>query len=193
MIDDKHSDVRFVFVGDSPFPFCHHFASISTNFDPSTLPRFLTLTTLSHSYHAFSIIPRFLTRTTLLSHTTLSHSYHASLSHHAFSLLPYFLTLATLSHFLTYSCHAFSLSLSPQIFSHRPSTTVFSSYHHFHLLPWFLSRLSFLTLFSCCHHLHLPPRFLTSGLSTCPVEVPKMNVLPKGNLLDPEETTTTTR
>ena len=132
-------------------------------------PRFLTRTTLSHSYHAFSLVPRFPTR------TTLSHSYHA------FSLLPHFLTRTTLF-----------LSLTPDFFS----PTI---HHSFQLLPP-LSSSTMVSIspvfshpFSCCYHFYLLPQFLTLGLSTCPVEVPKMNVLPKGNLVDPEENTTTTR
>ena len=121
MIDDEHFNVRFVFIGDSPFPFSHDLASITTNFDLSTLP------TLSLSYHAFSLVPRF------LNLTTLSHF------HHAFSFPPRFLTLATLSH----SHHAYLLLprfLSHPIFfrtDHSPQfsapTTTFISYHVFYL------------------------------------------------------------
>ena len=166
MIDDEHSDVRFVFVGDSPFPFCHHFASISTNFDPSTLPRFHTLTTLSHSYHAFSLLPRFPTL------TTLSHSYHA------FSLIPRFLTHTTLSH----SCHAFSLP--PRSFTLATLTPHFFSstiYHSFQLLPPLSSLTMVLISLIFRHPFQLPPPPSSSTTVChfrCPVEVQKLDVLP---------------
>ena len=69
----------------SPFSFGHHFASITTNFDPSTLPRYLSPTTLSLFHHTFFLLLRFLTLTTLsssyqtfflLSFVTLSSSCH---------------------------------------------------------------------------------------------------------------------
>ena len=259
--------MRFVFVGDSPFPFCTILHLSAPILILLHCPRFLISTTLSLSYHAFSLMSHFLSHTTLshsyhafsisprfLISTTLFYSYHAfslvprfvsftdhafSLiprfpdSCHAFSLFPRFLTLTTLSHsyhafplvprfltltMLSHSYHAFSLV--PRF---PTRTTLSHSYHAFSFLPRFLTRttlslpltpdffsptihhsfqllppLSSSTMVSISpifphHHLYLPPQFLTSGLSTCPVEVPKMNVLPKGNLVDPEENTTTTR
>ena len=90
-------------------------------------PRFLISTTLFHSYHAFSLVARFV-----------------SFTDHAFSLLPRFLTRTTLSH----SYHAFSLS--PRFLSRTTLclshhglclllTTLCLSYHAFSLLPRFLT------------------------------------------------------